>query len=83
MRGGIVVASKTGYQDISDRLNGKWFMDALETCENNFNWKKLSPRERVFVGDMRAGWDLFMAEFKPTTKQFNWLRQLAVEVVTR
>lgn len=65
--------------DLRARLNKKMWEDALETVRKAFNAGWLSEYDSDFYVQQLSAWQMVGDEYGPTIKQFNYLRQLAVE----
>lgn len=66
--------------DLTDDRQHKMFKDALDTCVKDRDY--LNSAERAFVQDLRESYHMMGRELTPTVKQFNWLRQIAVDLLT-
>lgn len=69
-----------GRVDLHAERNAKMFLDALRECQSNM--ESLKYREKSFIQDMADSYDMFGQDYMPTVKQFNWLRQIAVDLAT-
>lgn len=65
--------------DLNDDANHKMFKDALDQCVKDKDY--LKSAERSFVFDLSESYNMVGREFSPTVKQFNWLRQIAWDLV--
>ena len=69
--------------DLSAPMNQKMFEDALTTCRKALTrgWIQDDVKKR-FIAQMTEEYQVNGFLFEPTTKQFNWLRQIAIDVET-
>lgn len=63
---------------LTDPRNESMYKNALAECLKNKD--SLNDRERSFVMSQSEGYNMFGNEYCPTVKQFNWLRQIAIDV---
>ena len=63
---------------LKDRLQRKWFLAALDTLSANRN--QLSDYDRELWRKLQDGWDMFKESMTVTRKQFNHIRQVAMEL---
>ena len=67
--------------DLNARLNREMFLRALEDIRKGYKNGSLSEYDQDFFVDMDSAWNLVGADFKPTVKQFNYMKQLAADLV--
>ena len=65
---------------LKDRLQRKWFTQALSVLSANRN--QLSEYDRELWRKLQDGWDMFKESMTVTRKQFNHIRQVASELVS-
>ena len=63
---------------LRDRLQRKWFIEALDKLSANRN--QLSDYDRELWQKLSDGWDMFKESMTVTRKQFNHIRQVASEL---
>lgn len=66
--------------DLQASQNQEMFKTALNKCANGLKRGWLNPTEAGFVRDMIEEWTHNGAMFEPSVKQFNWLRQIAIDL---